>query len=113
MSYGIETYIDGVPVIQSMRPYNLVYAVRVLNGKASPTPINIPIDTGVADGDLKLVVGDFGYYDKTESYSGTGQVVARSISFTASTLTMTLESLYGFGGPVDNAPLVFNFFRVR
>lgn len=123
MAFGIETYVGGVPCIQTVQPFNLVYAVKVINLKPTPytrvppytVPYTIPIVTGSAgDGELIMTMGDLGYYDKIVDLGGDGVGICRNLTFTPTQLSFTLESEFGSGGnPLPNGPLVFNFFRKR
>lgn len=116
MAFGLETYVNGVPVIQSVRPFNLVYSIRVINAPStSPLTVrNFPILAGVADGTLELVLGDLGYYDVTHNLGGDGKVYARNINYSETNLSMTFHPFYDVNGiKINHGPLVFNFFRRR
>ena len=80
MSYGLENYVDGVPVIVDSKPFNLVANLQVQVGTHY-----IPI-SDVVDGVLDYTL----VYSETLSRSG---VRVTNVSIGANGLTYSCESV--------------------
>lgn len=112
--FGAEAFVSGVPTLYESRPLNLVYSVRIINPKSTNGQlINIPI-SALGVGELVMVIGDLGWYDKTINQSGTRLCSARRLTFTTTNLSLEIEDRLNMnGGAMPSKNIVINFFRKR